>query len=133
MGSAGDVNADGFDDVIIGAPDADPNGDRNAGESYVVYGSSTGFNGSLDLDQLDGSNGFVIKGTNRFVHNSINRYRYGRYGFWSNRSGFLASGIGDINADGFDDLVVGAPFAGPQDNLRSGESYIVYGESSELI
>ncbi|MFC3194056.1 integrin alpha [Marinicella sediminis] len=39
VSSAGDINGDGIDDVIIGAPRADPNGLSDAGQSYVVFGS----------------------------------------------------------------------------------------------
>ena len=49
VAGAGDVNGDGFADLIIGAPWADPGGDYNAGESYVVFGRASGFGASLDL------------------------------------------------------------------------------------
>ncbi|WP_048315720.1 integrin alpha, partial [Crocosphaera watsonii] len=62
MSGAGDINGDGFDDIIIGARTADPNGNERAGESYVVFGAVGGFSGSLDLSSLDGNNGFVING-----------------------------------------------------------------------
>ena len=42
VASAGDVNGDGFDDLIVGAPCADPNG-AYAGASYVVFGKAAGF------------------------------------------------------------------------------------------
>ena len=65
MSSAGDVNGDGVADLLIGAPDADPNGDRS-GASYVVFGRNTGqtgpFPASLDLSTLDGTNGFRLNG-----------------------------------------------------------------------
>ncbi len=54
VSSAGDVNDDGIDDLIIGAPSAEPNGYFRTGESYVVFGSGDGFASSLDLSTLDG-------------------------------------------------------------------------------
>ncbi len=41
VASAGDINGDGFTDLIVGAFDADPNGD-NSGASYVVFGKGLG-------------------------------------------------------------------------------------------
>jgi hypothetical protein len=49
VSSAGDVNGDGFDDLIIGAKYADPNGINFAGQSYVVFGSNSGFGAGLNL------------------------------------------------------------------------------------
>ena len=62
------MNGDGFDDLLIGAGAANPNGDTyagpsgNAGESYVIFGRSSGFAAALDLSTLDGTNGFRLKG-----------------------------------------------------------------------
>ena len=112
VSSAGDVNGDGFDDIIIGANTADPNGNSGAGESYVVFGTSGGFSSSLDLSSLDGSNGFTINGIDS-----------------GDGSGFAVSSAGDLNGDGFDDIIIGAFFASPNGNARAGESYVVFGAS----
>ncbi len=107
VSSAGDVNGDGFDDIIIGAWYADPNGRENAGESYVVFGNPGGFAASFDLADLDGSNGFVLNG------------------IWQwDRSGLSVSSAGDVNGDGFDDLIIGAFGAVPSSGRSvAGESY----------
>jgi FG-GAP repeat/RTX calcium-binding nonapeptide repeat (4 copies) len=112
VSGAGDVNGDGFDDLIIGADLADPNGINDAGESYVVFGKSGGFAPSLNLSSLDGSNGFVINGIDAI-----------------DESGVSVSGAGDVNGDGFDDLIIGAELADPNGRDRSGESYLVFGKS----
>src|SRR4051812_35316965 len=61
VASAGDINGDGLDDLIVGAYQADPHGNVS-GASYVVFGSAGGFGPNLDLSSLDGSNGFQISG-----------------------------------------------------------------------
>uniref|UniRef100_UPI001882905E beta strand repeat-containing protein n=1 Tax=aff. Roholtiella sp. LEGE 12411 TaxID=1828822 RepID=UPI001882905E len=113
VSSAGDINGDGFDDLIIGAYRASPNGQDRAGSSYVVFGTNSGFSASLDVSSLNGSNGFVINGINRF-----------------DLSGFSVSSAGDINGDGFDDLIIGARYADPNGQNSSGSSYVVFGTNS---
>ena len=110
VSDAGDINGDGINDLVIGAFSAGPNGNREAGASYVVFGSSQGFTASLALSTLDGRNGFVINGIDE-----------------DDRSGRSVSGLGDINGDGFDDLIIGAYGANPNGNREAGESYVVFG------
>ncbi|AUB41511.1 Ca2+-binding protein, RTX toxin-related [Nostoc flagelliforme CCNUN1] len=109
VSSAGDINGDGIDDVIIGADTADPNDIGGSGQSYVVFGSKGGFDSSFNLSTLNGTNGFAVNGINAY-----------------DLSGHSVSSAGDINGDGIDDLIIGALFASPN-ATRSGQSYVVFG------
>ncbi|MEO8352620.1 MAG: integrin alpha, partial [Chthoniobacteraceae bacterium] len=111
VSSAGDVNGDGFDDVVIGAFLADSNG-LSSGASYVVFGRANGFGANLDLSSLRGPDGFKISGVSEY-----------------DRSGSAVGGAGDINGDGFDDVIIGAPSA-DSSGYASGATYIVFGKSS---
>src|SRR5690606_33128287 len=111
VSSAGDVNGDGFDDLLVGAPHADPSGTGDGGESYVVFGGQP-LGANLDLATLDGSNGFVLEG----IHSS-------------DRSGASVSSAGDVNGDGIDDLLVGAYQADPGGSNDAGETYLVFGRA----
>jgi len=111
VSSAGDVNGDGIDDLIIGATSGAPNGNSGAGESYVVFGSAdVGTGGTIELSSLDGVIGFVINGIDA-----------------GDRSGGSVAGAGDVNDDGVDDLLIGAAEADPNGNSLAGESYVVFG------
>ncbi|ELS03748.1 putative calcium-binding protein,FG-GAP repeat protein [Xenococcus sp. PCC 7305] len=110
VSNAGDINGDGFADLIIGADYADPNG-ISSGESYVVFGGlNIGSSGTFDLGSLDGHNGFALNGIFPFDY-----------------SGFSVSNAGDINGDGIDDLIIGAPEASPNGYDGAGQSYVFFG------
>jgi hypothetical protein len=110
VSTAGDVNGDGFDDLIVGAPNGDDGG-TDAGEAYVVFGKASGF-GTIDLTTLAFSDGFVIQGD-----------------ILLDRAGWSVSTAGDVNGDGFDDMIVGAPF-GDNGGTDAGEAYVIFGKAS---
>ena len=101
---AGDVNGDGFDDLIVGARGNDTGG-IHAGAAYVVFGTANGLT-AVDLDDIaNGTGGFKIIGETH-----------------QDRSSRSVSAAGDVDGDGFDDLIVGA-----YRNNAAGAAYVVYG------
>ncbi|MBO9616708.1 MAG: FG-GAP repeat protein [Dyadobacter sp.] len=102
VASAGDVNSDGFDDVILGAPEFDFNG-TTGGVAIVYYGSV---------------NGIVLGNQTMLSKNQAGA-----------NFGISVNGAGDVNGDGYDDVVVGA---NAYDNGQSGEGIAVvyYGSNS---
>jgi len=106
----GDVNGDGYDDVALGSPTADPQGRRSGGIAYVVFGAADLGTAPLDLASLDGSNGFAIAGA--------------APGHLAGRS---VSGAGDVNGDGYTDLLIGSPGAQVGGMAWAGAAYLVWG------
>ena len=106
VGSAGDLNGDGYDDVFIG----NPSNYSGAGEVFIVFGQSGPFASSISGASLTGSDGFIIQG-------ACAEY---------SKSGFSVSSLGDLNNDGFDDIIIGAPKA----NNGRGRAYVIFGSAN---
>jgi hypothetical protein len=105
VAGAGDVNADGYDDIIIGAYGSN-DGARDAGVAYVLYGPvSSGSLTSADAQLLGWDTG----------------------GY----AGYSVAKSGDVNGDGYADLFVGAPWEGSETSTTyTGAAYLTYGPVS---
>jgi hypothetical protein len=111
VAGAGDVNGDGVGDLVIGAPYADANGRRDSGSVFVVYGRRP-FDG-VDLHFLETrGGGFRVDGAAA-----------------GDRLGTSVAGGSDLDGDGHDDLLVGAPRASFFGRARAGVAYVVHGSS----
>ena len=104
VSGAGDINGDGFDDVIVGAIEADECGLYNVGAAYVFYGSPT----------ADEAPDLALVGESA-----------------RSRFGSSVSGAGDVNGDGFDDVIVGGP-RNHSDGSVSGAAYLYQFDGGEL-
>ncbi|MBF0113487.1 MAG: FG-GAP repeat protein, partial [Magnetococcales bacterium] len=105
VASIGDFNGDGYDDLLVSAELATANGVTAAGASYVIFGHGNTAASALDLTALDASAGFRLVGA-----------------ITNDRAGVTVSGAGDVNGDGYADLIVGSK--------GSGNSYVVYGHAN---
>ncbi len=102
-----DINGDGIDDMVVAAPYAHPGGRVDAGAVYVTFGTRNIFTQPLPASSLNGTNGFVIEGETAGDH------------FGS------ALAVGDMNADGIQDLAMTAPAY----NSGRGRTYVTFGNT----
>jgi len=176
MSAAGDVNGDGYDDVVFSSLLADPEGVEDAGQVFLLFGSpelpNTLQNTELgqygitingvyrnhnlgrglawlgDINQ-DGLADFSVCSTRRneanFIFGSKNMTRSGsvrideleRVRFWgivpeNSGLGSAVANVGDINADGFDDIMIGDFGRTTNDNFAAGTVYIIYGRANRF-
>lgn len=98
--AAGDVNGDGFGDLIVTAPRAD----GDAGAAFLLFGGSD-LPAEIDLGALGAGEGMRIGGAGDGA-----------------RLGQAAAALGDVNGDGFDDVILGAPGVG--------EAHVIFGAAA---
>lgn len=102
---AGDVNGDGIDDLMITGETAITGTGGSQGEVYIIFGKTSGWSSNVDVAALDGTDGFI-------AYTSANR-----------GIGRRISPAGDMNGDGFDDVIVNS-------QLNSRRVYVIYGRST---
>ncbi len=108
VSGAGDVNGDGFDDILIGAYGDEDGGGFASGQTYLIFGRSTGWSMDTDLSSADAS----------FWGEDPNDY-----------SGWMVSGSGDVNGDGYSDILIGA-YGDDDAGSDAGQTYLILGRVS---
>lgn len=112
LGSAGDINGDGFDDISVMRFSLDCSNFFECTSEHVVsvvFGTDQGFASSFDLTTIDGNNGFVITPIPG--------------GFFA----YAINGVGDFNGDGLADLAISDFFQNGSNGLEAGHIYIIFG------
>ncbi|WP_395378195.1 hypothetical protein [Marinicella sp. W31] len=106
----GDFNGDGISDLLINAPDASPNGITKAGSVYLIFGKTTRRFNTLDLINLNSNIGIKFNGTVPMA-----------------TTGATMSFAGDVNNDGYDDILIGSRYENIGNTSSAGKVYLIYG------
>lgn len=110
IAGTGDVNGDGFDDILIGASGNDEGG-NSAGQTYLIFGSSSGW--IMDFELTNASASFIGEAAD-------------------DTAGYSVSGAGDVDGDGYDDILIGAK-GNDDGGVGSGQAYLIFGKTSGWV
>jgi hypothetical protein len=111
VGTAGDVNGDGYADVIVGAPYYNAP-TTNEGAAFVWHGSESGVNNDVDGDPTNAA--WMVDSN-----------------YSSAQMGYSVSTAGDVNGDGYADVIVGAPFY-TNGHTEEGAAWVYHGSETGL-
>jgi hypothetical protein len=157
IASAGDVNGDGYSDVVIGANFYD-NGQTEEGKAFVYFGSATGLSVAADWTAEGGQNnayfGFSVAGAGDVNNDGYDDILVGATGLgkvflylgsasgpsvapdWSSGTisgclqiGFSVASLGDVNGDGYSDIILGSPYCSNVET-NEGRALVYYGSAS---
>jgi hypothetical protein len=158
----GDVNGDGYPDIIIGTPSDDVNGMQNAGSAQVYSGQDgtllyewfgtaafNSFGHSVSAAGDVNNDGFadVIIGSPRWDYRGVadcgtvvvysgadgTRLHQWSHNTMYNNFGWCVSGAGDTNGDGYDDLLIGTFGVDYGGNANAGAAYVFSGIDGILL
>jgi len=107
VASAGDVNGDGYGDVVVGADKYDEGANIDEGRAFVYYGSASGLSASPNsiLDDADQASAWF---------------------------GVSVASAGDVNSDGYGDVIVGAWWYDDGPNIDEGRAFVYHGSAAGL-
>jgi hypothetical protein len=108
VAGAGDVNGDGYDDILIGAYTDEEGGGYGAGQTYLIFGKASGW--AMDTNLSSASASFGGEDSDDYSGNSV-------------------AGAGDVNRDGYDDILIGAP-NDEEGGVSAGQTYLIFGKAS---
>ncbi|MFZ1785203.1 MAG: FG-GAP-like repeat-containing protein [Ferruginibacter sp.] len=169
VASAGDVNGDGYSDVIIGANLFDDGASTNEGGAFVYHGSATGLSASPnstpdDADQANANFGFCVAGAGdvngdgysdviigAYLYDEVASTNEGRVFVYHGSAtgisatpnsthadanqafanfGISVAGAGDINGDGYSDVIIGAHLHDDGVNTNEGRAFVYHGSAA---